>query len=166
MELSFPPDGLPAGYGRASSRSVRGLPSFCWRASARTGAREASCADFGVGVWAFNPKLVVLRLSLLLKLPPLPGTPHCESVQTPEEPMRDPKTLWRIRPDVNVVSVRLPSAESTAKVPPFSMRGVPAIAANPREGSRLRRLCLKSQTPTPKSAQLASRASGIRHRPC
>ena len=23
MELSFPPDGLPAGYGRASSRSVR-----------------------------------------------------------------------------------------------------------------------------------------------
>jgi len=29
---------------------------------------------------------------------------------------------------------RLPSAESTAKVPPFSMRGVPAIAADPREG--------------------------------
>jgi len=24
--------------------------------SARTGAREASCADFGVGIWSFNPK--------------------------------------------------------------------------------------------------------------
>jgi hypothetical protein len=24
--------------------------------AARTGAREASCADFGVGFWGFNPK--------------------------------------------------------------------------------------------------------------
>jgi hypothetical protein len=30
-------------------------PPSCAHA-ARTGAREASCADFGVGFWCFNPK--------------------------------------------------------------------------------------------------------------
>jgi len=35
-------------------------------------------------------------------------------------------TLGRIRPELNVVPSRLPSAKSTAKVPPFSRRGVPA----------------------------------------
>jgi hypothetical protein len=39
--------------------------------------------------------------------------------------MLDPKTLWRIKTDVNVMPVRLPSAKSTAKGPPFSMCGVP-----------------------------------------
>jgi hypothetical protein len=47
-------------------------------------------------------------------------------VQASEELMRDPQRLWRIRPDVNgCAGRRLPSAKSTAKVPPFSMRGVP-----------------------------------------
>jgi hypothetical protein len=36
------------------------------------------------------------------------------------------------RPDVNVVPVPPPFRKSTAKVPPFSMLGVPAIAANSR----------------------------------
>ena len=39
-----------------------------------------------------------------------------------------------------------------------TMRGVPAIAANPREGSRLLWFWVKVPTATPKSAQLASRA--------
>jgi hypothetical protein len=30
---------------------------------------------------------------------------HARYVQAPEEPIRDPKRLWRIRPDVNVVPV-------------------------------------------------------------
>jgi hypothetical protein len=46
-----------------------------------------------------------------------------------------PQNVVRISPDV---------ARSTAKAPPFSMRGVPAIAANPREGSRLLRFWLKA----------------------
>jgi hypothetical protein len=33
---------------------------------------------------------------------------HARYVQAPEEPMLDPKTLWRIRPDVNVVPVPPP----------------------------------------------------------
>jgi hypothetical protein len=55
--------------------------------------------------------------------------------------MLDPKLLWCIKTDVNVVPVPppVPSPESTAKVRPFSMRGVSAIAANPREGPRLLR---------------------------
>jgi hypothetical protein len=72
-------------------------------------------------------------------------------VQALEEPKRDPKTLWRTRLDdgpasvrkldpknlgvhaeLNVIPSRLPFAKSTAKGPPFSMRGVPAIAANLR----------------------------------
>jgi hypothetical protein len=36
--------------------------------SARAGAREASCADFGVAVWDFNPKTRVV-FSLLMGLP-------------------------------------------------------------------------------------------------
>ena len=37
-------------------------------AAAHTGAREASCADFEVGVWGFNPKTGVV-----LSLPRLPA---------------------------------------------------------------------------------------------
>ena len=41
---------------------------------------------------------------------------------------------------------------------PFSMRGVRAIAANPRDGSSYSSFWFKPHTLTPKSAQLASRA--------
>jgi hypothetical protein len=41
--------------------------------------------------------------------------------------MRDPKTLWRLRPDVNGVPVAPPVSKINAKVPPFSIRRVPAI---------------------------------------
>jgi hypothetical protein len=47
------------------------------------------------------------------------GTPrivdHARYVQAPEEPMRDPKTLWRIRPDVNVVPVPPPVRKINSK---------------------------------------------------
>jgi hypothetical protein len=56
--------------------------------------------------------------------------------------MRDPKRLWRIKP--MLCRSRLPSAKSTAKVAPFSMRGVPAITANSRDGSRLLRFWVKA----------------------
>jgi hypothetical protein len=49
---------------------------------------------------------------------------------------------------------RLPSAKSTAKVPPFSVPGVPAVGQIQDYSG----FGLKPQTPTPKSAQLASRA--------
>jgi hypothetical protein len=51
----------------------------------------------------------------------------CQTITTVPPPVRklDPKNLGRIRPELNVVPFRLPSAKSTAKVPPFSMRGVP-----------------------------------------
>jgi hypothetical protein len=45
-------NGWPAACPYPSGRRERRrLPS-----SARAGAREASCADFGIGVWGFNPK--------------------------------------------------------------------------------------------------------------
>jgi hypothetical protein len=47
--------------------------------------------------------------------------------------------------------------EAPAARPPFSMRGVRVIAANPRGGSKLLQFLVKA-TLTPKSAQLASRA--------
>jgi hypothetical protein len=75
--------------------------------SARAGARDASCADFGVGVWDFKPKTGVV-LSLLL-FPAIAGPPHivdcARYLQTPEEPKRDPKRLWR-KLAVNIVPVR------------------------------------------------------------
>jgi hypothetical protein len=101
-------------------------------------------------------------LSLLLDLPRLPGRPAlwivyhtCKLLKSqsgtrkgcgapgwtavpPPVHKLDPKILGRM-PELNVVPSRVPSTKSTAKVPPFSMRGVPAIAANPREGSRLLR---------------------------
>ena len=58
--------------------------------------------------------------------------------------MLDPKTLWRIRPDVNVVPVLPPVRKINSKGPPFSMRGVRAVAANPRDGSRLLQFLVKA----------------------
>jgi hypothetical protein len=102
---------------------------------------------------------------------------------TREELKQDPKRLWRIRLDVNIVSVpppvrkgpqniggasgltsmfcraSLPSANSPVKVP--------AVLNARRAGNRRKiqekaqdhsGFGLKAQTPTPKSAQLASRA--------
>jgi len=44
--------------------------------------------------------------------------------------------LWRIRPDVNVVPVP-PVRKINSKGTTVLMRGVPVIAANLRDGSRL-----------------------------
>ena len=92
-------------------------------------------------------------------------------VQALEEPKRDPKRLWRTRlddgwtpktlgrkPELNVIPSRLPFAKSTAKGPPFSMRGLPAIAANPREGSRLLRFWVKVPNTSSEIGTTLSRA--------
>jgi hypothetical protein len=68
-----------------------------------------------------------------------------------------PKILGRM-PELNVSPSGLPSAKSTAKVPPFSMRGVPAIAANPREGSRLLRFRVKVPNTSSEIGTTLSRA--------
>jgi hypothetical protein len=47
--------------------------------------------------------------------------------------MLDPKLCGASRRTSKLCRSRLPSPKSTAKVPPFSMRGVPVIAANPRD---------------------------------
>ena len=57
----------------------------------------------------------------------------------PEEPMRDPKRLWRIRPDVNVVPVPPPVRKINSK---GTACGI--IAVNPRDGSRLLRFLVKA----------------------
>jgi hypothetical protein len=96
-------------------------------------------------------------------------------VQAVEEPKRDPKRLWRTRldggpasrpqtgspkilrrmPELNVIPSRLPFEKSTAKGPPFSMRGVPAQDYSG--------FGLKFQTSARKSAQLSrARACGSR----
>jgi len=61
-------------------------------------------------------------------------------------------------PELNVIRSRLPFAKSTAKGPPFSMRGVPAIAANPREGSRLLRFWVKVPNTSSEIGTTLSRA--------
>jgi hypothetical protein len=90
-----------------------------------------------------------------------------------KEPKRGPKRLWRTRLDDSpasrpqtgpqkswgaartrcysvLPSIRKINSKGTA---PFSMRGVPAMAANSRESSRLLRFWLKPQTPIAKSAR-------------
>ena len=63
-----------------------------------------------------------------LGFPAIAGTPHivdhARYAQPPEEPMLDPKTLWRLRPDVNGVPV----------APPL------VAPVGPREPARLGRL--------------------------
>jgi hypothetical protein len=91
--------------------------------------------------WNFKPKTGVV-LSLLLDLRDCRPAVHCgcaRYLKTPEEPKRDPKKVVAHQAGRQCCAVPPPSAESTATVPPFSMRGVPAIAANSREGSRLLR---------------------------
>ena len=63
-----------------------------------------------------------------------------------------PSTEARQAVSLNGITVLVPRRLAHASI------SVPAIAANPREGSRLLWFWLKSQTATPKSAQLASRA--------
>ena len=63
-----------------------------------------------------------------------------------------PSTEARQAVSLNGITVLAPRRLAHASM------SVPAIAANPREGSRLLWFWLKSQTATPKSAQLASRA--------
>jgi hypothetical protein len=46
----------------SDSHQVQIRPFAFRSAAAHTGAREASCADFGVGVWGFNPKPDSLKL--------------------------------------------------------------------------------------------------------
>jgi len=45
-----------AGRSRFGSQAGRIEGEACRREEGVPGAREASCADFGVGVWGFNPK--------------------------------------------------------------------------------------------------------------
>jgi hypothetical protein len=61
-------------------------------------------------------------------------------------------------PELNDIPSRLPFAKSTAKGSPFSMRGVPAIAANPREGSRLLRFWVKAPNTSSEIGTTLSRA--------
>jgi hypothetical protein len=67
-----------------------------------------------------------------------------------------PQTLWRIKTDVNVVPVPHPVRKS--KVPPFSMYGGPAIAANSRDGSRLLRFWVKVPNTSSEIGTTLSRA--------
>jgi len=68
-----------------------------------------------------------------------------------------PKILRRV-PELNVIRSRLPFAKSTAKGPPFSMRGAPAQDYSG--------FGLKFQTPARKSAQLSrAPARAARRRP-
>ena len=69
------------------------------------------------------------------------GAPGWTTVPRPVRKL-DPKILGRM-PELNDIPSRLPFAKSTAKGSPFSMRGVPAIAANPREDPRLLQFWVK-----------------------
>jgi hypothetical protein len=71
--------------------------------------------------------------------------------------------LWRIRPDVNVVlvpSVHKINSKGTAVL----MRGVPVIAANPRDGSRLLRFFVNAPNTDPEIGHNSPRARGRMHR--
>jgi hypothetical protein len=59
--------------------------------------------------------------------------------------------LWRIRPDVNVKPVPPPVRKINSKSAAFSMRGVPVIAAVPRDGSRLLRFLADAPNTDPES---------------
>jgi hypothetical protein len=64
-------------------------------------------------------------------------------VQAPEEPMRDPKTLWRTRPDVNVVTVPPPVRRINSKGTAV-LNAPRAGNCAKREGSRLLQFWFKA----------------------
>jgi hypothetical protein len=61
---------------------------------------------------------------------------------------RADRLLFRIRPTAGAQEA-ISSLTRQPKVPPFSMRGVRVIAANPRDGSRLLRFWVKAPNTDP-----------------
>jgi hypothetical protein len=134
---------------------IHGYGRFCILAHARAGVRVVPISELVFGTLAQNRSSLEPSLGFAAIAGPPCIVDRVPYAQALEEPKRDPKRLWRTRlddgsasrpqtglqkswgawPELNVIPSGLPSAKSTAKGPPFSMRGVPAIAANPREGS-------------------------------
>jgi hypothetical protein len=110
-------------------------------ADARERAKIKSFGAFGVASQQLQPFRIamllpdfVLSVALFLQNYGLANVPHGR-----EEPMLDPETLWRIRPDMGVVAVPPPARKSTEKASPYSMRGAPVIVAEANDASAGRR---------------------------
>jgi hypothetical protein len=125
--------------------------------AARAGARErvVPISELVFGTLTQNRSSLEPSLEFAAIVDPRRIVDRARYVQAAEEPKRDPKRLWRIRPDVNVV----PAPPPIRKINSRSQCSVLAIAANSREGSRLLRFWVKvPNTNSEIGTQVASRA--------